>query len=73
MNVKLCDKFSVSHYPTLLWGPPSKFRSGKGSPEKGDSGIQAIDNGRTAELLLNWINKRLGRQALKLSLRVIFS
>ncbi|CAA6671400.1 unnamed protein product [Spirodela intermedia] len=65
MNVKLCDRFSVSHYPTLLWGPPSKFISGKWSPEKEDSGIQAIDNGRTAEILLNWINERLGRQALK--------
>ncbi|CAH1454486.1 unnamed protein product [Lactuca virosa] len=24
----LCDKFSISHYPSLFWGPPSKFVGG---------------------------------------------
>ncbi|GAB4828799.1 Sulfhydryl oxidase 1, variant 2 [Ancistrocladus abbreviatus] len=59
INIKLCDRFSVSHYPMLLWGPPSKFASGSSEREK-DGGIKAIDDGRTAERLLNWINKQMG-------------
>ena len=64
--MKLCDKYSISHYPTLFWGPPSKFKNAKWSPEKEGSGIEeiAIEQGHTAELLLGWINKKLGRQAL---------
>ncbi|XP_019160195.1 PREDICTED: sulfhydryl oxidase 2-like isoform X1 [Ipomoea nil] len=60
LNSNLCDKFSVGHYPMLFWGPPKKFVGGSWNPnqEKGD--IITIDNGRTATLLLDWINKQLG-------------
>ncbi|KAF2317840.1 hypothetical protein GH714_041156 [Hevea brasiliensis] len=60
INNKLCDRFSVSHYPMLFWGPPSKFVSGSWEPKKEKSEILVIDDGRTAERLLNWINKQLG-------------
>ncbi|XP_011022966.1 PREDICTED: sulfhydryl oxidase 2-like isoform X2 [Populus euphratica] len=60
INNKLCDKFSVSHYPMLFWGPPSKFASGGWEPKEEKSEIHVIDDGRTAERLLNWINKQLG-------------
>ncbi|XP_078429267.1 sulfhydryl oxidase 1-like [Wolffia australiana] len=61
-NGKLCDRFSVSHYPTLLWAPPAKFRNSKWTPGKAGSGIEDIDiqKGRTAQLLLDWINDKLG-------------
>jgi thiol oxidase len=59
-NTKLCDKFSVSHYPMLFWGPPTKFVSGSWEPKKDKSEILVIDDGRTAERLLNWINKQIG-------------
>ncbi|XP_011621144.1 sulfhydryl oxidase 2 isoform X1 [Amborella trichopoda] len=61
INTKLCDRFSVRHYPMLLWGPPSKFASGEWQPKTTNSEIQAIDDARTAERLLNWINKKIGR------------
>ncbi|XP_077253746.1 quiescin-sulfhydryl oxidase 2 isoform X2 [Tasmannia lanceolata] len=60
INTKLCDRFSVSHYPMLLWGPPSKFASGAWEPKKDGNKIQSIDDGRTADRLLDWINKRMG-------------
>ncbi|XP_020105886.1 sulfhydryl oxidase 1-like isoform X1 [Ananas comosus] len=60
VNTNLCDRFSVSHYPMLLWGPPSKFVSSRWDPKQEKSEIQSIDDGRTAERLLNWINKRMG-------------
>ncbi|KAF5206525.1 Sulfhydryl oxidase [Thalictrum thalictroides] len=60
INAKLCDRYSVSHYPMLLWGPPSKFSSGSWDPKQNKNEIQAIDDGRTADRLLNWINKQLG-------------
>ncbi|KFK33346.1 hypothetical protein AALP_AA5G002100 [Arabis alpina] len=59
-NTKLCDRFDVSHYPMLFWGPPTKFVSGSGEPKKTKSELLVIDDGRTAERLLNWINKQLG-------------
>ncbi|KAK4430282.1 Sulfhydryl oxidase 1 [Sesamum alatum] len=59
INTNLCDKFSVGHYPMLLWGPPSKFVSGSWDPKQEKSEIRSIDDGQTAELLLNWINKQL--------------
>ncbi|XP_042036751.1 sulfhydryl oxidase 2-like [Salvia splendens] len=59
INNNLCDKFSVGHYPTLLWGPPSKFVHGSFDPNQGKGEILSIDDGRTAERLLNWINKQL--------------
>ncbi|XP_043696406.1 sulfhydryl oxidase 2 isoform X3 [Telopea speciosissima] len=60
INTKLCDRFSVGHYPMLLWGPPSKFASGGWEPKQDKSEIRLIDDGRTADRLLNWINKQLG-------------
>ncbi|KAB5538115.1 hypothetical protein DKX38_015648 [Salix brachista] len=60
INNKLCDKFSVSHYPMLFWGLPSKFSSHGWEPEKEKSEILMIDDGRTAEHLVSWINKHLG-------------
>ncbi|KAM1102290.1 hypothetical protein FF1_011087 [Malus domestica] len=60
VNTKLCDNFSVGHYPMLLWGPPSKFVSASWEPNQAKSDIRLIDNGRTADRLLNWINKQLG-------------
>ncbi|KAJ6822355.1 sulfhydryl oxidase 1-like [Iris pallida] len=63
-NTDLCDRFSVSRYPMLLWGPPIKFAAGRWDPKKQNNEIQSIDDGRTAEDLLNWINKRIGRQLI---------
>ncbi|KAJ7954191.1 Sulfhydryl oxidase [Quillaja saponaria] len=60
INTKLCDKFSVSHYPMLFWGSPSKFVTGGWEPKQGKSDIRVIDDARTADQLLNWINKRMG-------------
>ncbi|XP_042505753.1 sulfhydryl oxidase 2 [Macadamia integrifolia] len=60
INTKLCDRFSVGHYPMLLWGHPSKFASGGWEPKQDKSEIRLIDDGRTADRLLNWINKQLG-------------
>ncbi|XAR72283.1 Thiol oxidase, partial [Bertholletia excelsa] len=60
INNELCDKFSVGHYPMLLWGPPSKFVAGSWKPKEDKSGIRSIDDGRTADRLLNWINKQMG-------------
>ncbi|KAI3855526.1 hypothetical protein MKW92_043334 [Papaver armeniacum] len=59
INTKLCDAFSVTYYPMLLWGPPSKFVSVSKWDPKEKSDIIAIDDGRTADRLLNWINKRM--------------
>ncbi|XP_038725303.1 sulfhydryl oxidase 2-like isoform X2 [Tripterygium wilfordii] len=60
INNKLCDKFSVGHYPMLFWGPPSKFVAASLEPKQEKSDITLIDDCRTAEHLLNWINKKLG-------------
>ncbi|XWS34527.1 hypothetical protein CRYUN_Cryun21dG0046200 [Craigia yunnanensis] len=60
INTKLCDKFSVGHYPMLFWGPPTKFSAGW-EPNQAKSEIRLIDDGRTAERLLNWINKQISR------------
>ncbi|KAG8382806.1 hypothetical protein BUALT_Bualt05G0116000 [Buddleja alternifolia] len=59
INTNLCDKFSVGHYPMLLWGPPSKFVSASWNPKQEKSEIHSIDDGRTADRLLNWINKQM--------------
>lgn len=45
----------------LFWGPPSKFVGSGWEPKKEKSEIRVIDDGRTAERLLNWINKQMGR------------
>lgn len=63
MNVKLCDKFSINHYPMLFWGPPGKFVAGSWEPKQEKSEIRVVDEWRTADLLLSWINKQLGRYA----------
>ncbi|XP_039040564.1 sulfhydryl oxidase 2-like isoform X2 [Hibiscus syriacus] len=59
VNTKLCDKFSVSHYPMLFWGPPTKFLAGWSS-DQAKSKLRVIDDARTAECLLKWINKQIG-------------
>lgn len=61
MNVKLCDKFSINHYPMLFWAPPKMFVGGSWGPKKEKSEISVVDKWRTADLLLNWINKQIGR------------
>ncbi|KAF8390025.1 hypothetical protein HHK36_024546 [Tetracentron sinense] len=60
INTKLCNRFSVGRYPMLLWGPPSKFASGGWEPKQDKNEILDIDDGRTADHLLNWINKKMG-------------
>ncbi|KAM7275279.1 hypothetical protein ACFE04_017145 [Oxalis oulophora] len=59
INNKLCDKFSVAHYPMLFWGPSSKFVSASWDPNQEKTELKVIDDGRTAERLLDWINKQL--------------
>lgn len=61
INTKLCDKFSVGYYPSLYWGPPSKFVGGEWNGNIEKSEIRLIEDGRTAERLLKWINTQLGR------------
>ncbi|MCO5552900.1 hypothetical protein L7F22_006419 [Adiantum nelumboides] len=56
-NVLLCDRFKVSHYPTLLWGQPSNFAWVSGE----STGWEAIENVRKAELLLQFINNKIGK------------
>jgi thiol oxidase len=60
INTKLCDKFYVGHYPMLFWGPP-KFVGGSWEPKHEKSDIHVIDDARTADRLLNWINKLMSR------------
>ncbi|XP_057423098.1 sulfhydryl oxidase 2-like isoform X2 [Lotus japonicus] len=60
INTKLCDKFSVGHYPMLFWGPPPKFVGAGWEPKQDKSDIRAIDDARTADRLLSWINKETG-------------
>lgn len=51
----------MGHYPMLFWGSPSKFVGGGWEPRQEKSEICVIDDGRTADRLLNWINKQIGR------------
>lgn len=60
-NTDLCGSYSVSHYPMLFWGPPNKFSAGRWDPKKNNEEIQLIDEWRTADDLLNYINKKIGR------------
>ncbi|KAK7280374.1 hypothetical protein RJT34_25438 [Clitoria ternatea] len=60
INTKLCDKFSVGHYPMLFWGHPSKFVGSGWEPKQEKSDIRVVDDARTADRLLNWINIQLG-------------
>ncbi|XP_027365384.1 sulfhydryl oxidase 2 isoform X3 [Abrus precatorius] len=59
INTKLCDKFSVGHYPMLFWGPPTKFVGSRWEPKQEKTDIRVIDDARTADRLLNWINKQM--------------
>lgn len=59
INSNLCDKFSVKYYPMLLWGPPKKLVGW--DPKQENNEILTIERGRTADILLGWINKQLGR------------
>jgi thiol oxidase len=61
MNVKLCDKFSINHYPMLFWAPPKRFVGGSWGPKQEKNEISVVNEWRTADLLLNWINKQIGR------------
>ncbi|XP_021857362.1 sulfhydryl oxidase 2 isoform X2 [Spinacia oleracea] len=58
INAKLCDRFSVDRYPMLLWSRPDKFASVTAWDGK-DGDITSIKDGRTAERLLDWINKKM--------------
>ncbi|KAH1035952.1 hypothetical protein AAZX31_20G122600 [Glycine max] len=60
INTKLCDKFSADHYPMLFWGSPSKFVGGGWEPKQEKSDIRVIVGARTADRLLDWINKQIG-------------
>lgn len=60
INTKLCDRFSISHYPMLFWGHPATLASGTWAPKQDKNEIQEIDDFRQADHLLNWINKKLG-------------
>ncbi|KAK1437656.1 hypothetical protein QVD17_03452 [Tagetes erecta] len=60
INTKLCDKFSVAYYPSLYWGTPSKFVGGEWNGKNEKSEIRLIEDGRTAERLLKWINTQIG-------------
>ncbi|GJY43123.1 sulfhydryl oxidase 2-like protein isoform X2, partial [Tanacetum coccineum] len=60
INIKLCTKFSIPYYPMLLWAPPYKFIAGRWNGKKENSEFTPIDDGRTAERLLKWINTQLG-------------
>ncbi|WOL17559.1 sulfhydryl oxidase 1-like isoform X1 [Canna indica] len=60
VNTDLCSRFSVSRYPMLFWGPPRKFSDGRWDPKKNKDEIQEVDEWRTPDLLLNYINKRIG-------------
>ncbi|KAG5542018.1 hypothetical protein RHGRI_021752 [Rhododendron griersonianum] len=44
----------------LFWGTPPKFVSADPKPKLDNNEILGIDDGRTADRLLNWINKQLG-------------
>lgn len=59
--MELCNKFSVDHYPYLVWGPPTKFNLVQWKPKQEKSELELIDDGRTADRLLKWINKKMGR------------
>lgn len=56
----------------LLWGPPSKFVSGSWGPKQDKSEIHYVEDGRTADRLLNWINKKMNRYNTCLLLAVHF-
>lgn len=56
VNAPLCDRFKIGHYPTLLWASPSNFAA------SGDHGSwEAIENGRKAEMLLQFVNSKIGK------------
>lgn len=59
--MKLCDKFSIDHYPMLFWGSPKKFVGGSWQPKQEKNEISVVDEWRTSDLLLKWINKKIGR------------
>ncbi|XP_037425210.1 sulfhydryl oxidase 1-like isoform X1 [Triticum dicoccoides] len=59
VNIDLCNRFSVDHYPFLLWGPPPKFANTKWDRKQEKSKLKLIDDGRTDERLLKWINKQM--------------
>eukprot|EP00250_Pteridium_aquilinum_P003787 c14075_g1_i1 orf=202-1773(+) len=56
INAPLCDRFKIAHYPTLLWAPPSSFTWASDE----HASWEAIENGRKAESLLQFINNKIG-------------
>lgn len=57
INTPVCDRFKIEQYPTLLWAPPSKLAWVSGDR----TGWEVIENGRKAELLLQFINNKIGK------------
>lgn len=60
VNTALCERFNIGHYPTLLWGPPSKFAWNAAKSDV-HTGWEVIENARKAELLLQYINDKIGK------------
>ncbi|KAL2938381.1 Sulfhydryl oxidase 2 [Bienertia sinuspersici] len=58
INAKLCDRFTVDRYPMLLWSKPGKFAS-VDSWDGSDGEIMSVKEWRTADRLLDWINKKM--------------
>ncbi|KAH7833074.1 hypothetical protein Vadar_002865 [Vaccinium darrowii] len=44
----------------LFWVSPSKFVATAPKPKQDKNEIRTIDDGRTADRLLNWINRQFG-------------
>jgi len=57
---KLCERFSIRYYPSLLWALPPVLAIGSRSA-KIQSPLEEITNAQTAEALLEQINKRIGK------------
>ncbi|KAL2610056.1 hypothetical protein R1flu_028629 [Riccia fluitans] len=62
INTKLCHRFAIARWPTLLWGKPTALAWGSRTSEQ-DSSLEQIPikSAYNANGLLEWINKRLDR------------
>ncbi|CAM6090971.1 unnamed protein product [Calypogeia fissa] len=58
INRKLCQRFSVKHYPTMLFGKPSTFAWGS-RLEDNDQNFEDVGSRMSAQALLDWINTHL--------------
>ncbi|KAL3678384.1 hypothetical protein R1sor_021340 [Riccia sorocarpa] len=62
INTKLCRRFAIARWPTLLWGKPTALAWGSRTSEQDPSLEQIpIKSAFNANGLLEWINKRLDR------------